>query len=235
MTIKAIIVEDEQEGIENLTLKIEKYCPQITIIDKCETGEKAIKSIQEKKPHIVFLDILLGTMTGFDVLKYVAPIPFEIIFTTSYDEYMIEAIRHSAVDYILKPIRPSELIEAVNRAIKRIQLNQPMSRILIPDGNNQLVLHTKNITYCIADNVNTYIHRNEGKKTILAVKTLKTIESMLPAKYFHRVSRSAIVNLDFVEAIYRSQGGYVKMMNGKELSVSKARLDEFLQKIGNNF
>ena len=232
--MRSIIVEDEEAGMENLVLKLEKYCPEVQIIATCETGETAVRAIRDKKPQLVFLDIHLGTMSGFDVLNKVKQIPFEIIFTTSHDEYTIEAIRHSAVDYILKPIRPLELKQAVDRAAERIQTYKQISRILVPDGNNQLVLHTRKITYCIADNINTFIH-SEERRPFLAVKTLKSIESMLPKDLFHRISRSAVVNLDYVEALHRSGGGYVRMKDGKELSVSKTRLNDFLRKLGSNF
>lgn len=232
--MNAIIIEDEEEGMQNLVLKLTKHCPEITIIDKCATGEKAVRAIRDKNPQLIFLDIQLGTMSGFDVLNKVQHIPFEIIFTTAYDDYTIEAIRHSAVDYILKPVRPAELKEAVKRAAERIQTHKRITRIIVPDGNKQLILHTKDIMYCLADNVNTYIHLVSKQRPLFVVKTLKSIESMLPQDLFHRISRGTVVNLDYVEAIHRSEGGYVCMQNREELSISRSRLSDFLRKLGSN-
>ena len=232
--MRAIIVEDEEEGMENLVLKLKKHCPNVEIIDKCETGETAIRAIRNKTPQIVFLDIQLGTMTGFDVLSKVPQIPFEIIFITAHEDYAIEAIRASAIDYLLKPVRPTELKKAVQSAAERIETSKEVTRILVPDGNTHLVMHTKEVMYCLADNVNTYIHR-ENKKPYLAVKILKSIEGMLPKDTFHRISRSAVVNLDFVIAFHNSDGGYIEMKDGKKLSVSRPRLDDFLRKLGRSF
>lgn len=232
--MRAIIVEDEEEGMENLVLKLQKHCPNVEIIDKCETGEGAIRAIRNKTPQIVFLDIQLGTMTGFDVLSKVPQIPFEIIFITAHEDYAIEAIRASAIDYLLKPVRPRELKKAVEAAAERIQNSKDITRILVPDGSSQVVLHTKEIMYCLADNVNTIIHR-DGKKPYLTVKILKSIEGMLPKDSFHRISRSAVVNLDYVLAFHKSEGGYLEMKDGKKLSVSKPKLDDFLRKLGSSF
>ncbi|MEM9919224.1 MAG: LytTR family DNA-binding domain-containing protein [Bacteroidota bacterium] len=232
--MRAIIVEDEEGGMENIVLKLKKYCPEVEIVGTYDTGESAVRAIRDKAPQLVFLDIHLGTMSGFDVLSKVSYIPLEIIFTTAHDEYLLDAIRLSAVDYILKPIRPTELKGAVQRAAERIQNQREISRILLPDGNNQLVLRTREIMYCLADNVNTFVHR-ENKRPFLAVKTLKSVESMLPRDTFHRVSRGALVNINFVEALHRSDGGYIRMIDGKELSISKSRLDDFLRKLGRNF
>ncbi len=232
--MRAIIVEDEEEGMQNLVLKLKKHCPEIEIIDKCETGETAVRSIRNKAPQLVFLDINLGTMTGFDVLSKVQQIPFEIIFITAHDEFAIDAIRTSAIDYLLKPVRPSELKNAVRSAAERIQTSKDIPRILVPDGSSQVVIHTKEIMYCLADNVNTIIHR-DGKKPYLTVKILKSIEGMLPKDSFHRISRSAVVNLDFVLAFHKSDGGYLEMKDGKKLSVSKPKLDDFLRKLGSSF
>ena len=133
--------------------------------------ETAVRSIRNKAPQLVFLDINLGTMTGFDVLSKVQQIPFEIIFITAHDEFAIDAIRSSAIDYLLKPVRPSELKNAVRSAAERIQNSKEITRILVPDGNSQVVIHTKEIMYCLADNVNTIIHR-DAKKPYLTVKIL---------------------------------------------------------------
>lgn len=231
--IRAIVVEDEEGGMDNILLKIERYCPEIEIIATCHTGESAIKQIKDKRPQLVFLDIELGTMSGFDVLKNVQQIPFEVIFTTAFDDYAIQAIKSSAVDYILKPIRPTELTEATEKAILRIQKQGYSSRILVPSGNSHIVIQTKDIIYCMADNVYTNIHRND-KRPFLAVKTLKSVYTMLPKHIFHRVSRSAIVNLDYVESFHRADGGYLIMKDKQEISISKNRLDDFLKKLGGN-
>ncbi|MEO1262703.1 MAG: LytTR family DNA-binding domain-containing protein [Bacteroidota bacterium] len=229
--MRALIVEDELEGMENLILKLEKHCGHLEIVGKCSTGESAIRAIREKRPQVVFLDIELGTMTGFDVLNKVQYIPFEVIFTTSYDDYAIQALRANAIDYLLKPIRPAELIKAVESAGERIQTSTNIHRIIVPNGKSFQVMRVNEIMYCLADNVYTKIHR-PNIKPFLVAKTLKATFEMLPKDKFARISRSAIVNLDYVETFHRADGGFVTMRNKVELSISKSRLDDFLRKLG---
>lgn len=113
--LRAIIVEDEPTGIENLRFKLKEYCPEVEIVAECLNGKDAIRQIHRHLPDVVFLDIMLGDMTGFDVLKGIRQPTFEVIFTTSYDEYAIQAIKTNALDYLLKPIDIDELIEAVSK------------------------------------------------------------------------------------------------------------------------
>lgn len=232
--IRTIVVEDEEEGMDNLLLKIERSCSELEIVATCFTGESAIERIRKLRPQLVFLDIQLGTMSGFDVLEQVPRGAFEVIITTAFDDYAIQAIKANAVDYLLKPVRPAELKQATASAVHRIQQRSSVDRILIPDGNSQLVIHTREIMYCLADNVNCYIYRQQ-QRPLLAVKTLKAIQAMLPQTIFHRVSRSAIVNLDYVASFHRADGGYLVMKDRREISVAKSRLDDFLKKLGGSF
>lgn len=227
--IRAIIVEDEKKGMENIVLKIQKHCRAIEIIGSCFTGESAVKSIEQNKPDLVFLDVRLGTMTGFDVLSKLSHIRFEIIFTTAYNEYAIEAIRVNAIDYLLKPINPNELKHAVAKAQKRLASLGPITRISVPISNGFLFIPTEDIVYCLADNTYTKIFRTGDKKPILVTKTLKIITQKLPSDRFLRISRQAYINLDFVESFQRSSGGLVRMKSGDELSISKDRRQEFLK------
>lgn len=228
--IPVIVVEDEAGGMENILMKIEKNCPELSVVATCATGEEAVKAITAHRPQLVFLDINLGTMSGFDVLHKVQQIPFQVIFTTAFDEYAIKAIRAQAVDYLLKPIRPAELRKATDQALQRIHEQKPPERLFVPDGNGQKIFRIEEITYCIADNVNTEIHSQDGSK-FLAVKTLKSINAMLPKHMFHRVSRSAVVNIDFVDSWHKADGGYIVMRDTRKIPTSKARLDEFLKKL----
>ncbi len=230
-TIKAIIVEDEKEGMENIAIKISKHCPIIEIIEKCYTGESAIKAIEKRNPDLVFLDIRLGSMSGFDVLNKLPHIRFAVIFTTAFDQYAIEAIRVSAIDYLLKPIKPKELELAVEKTKKQLDSLGPIRRISVPNSKGFLFIPTDDIIYCLADNSYTKIFRNAEKKMILVTKTLKDIAQKLPLDKFLKISRSAYINLDYVDSFKRSNGGLVEMKNGDELSVSKDKRDELLTRM----
>ncbi|MEL6972130.1 MAG: LytTR family DNA-binding domain-containing protein [Bacteroidota bacterium] len=231
--IPTIIVEDEAAGMENILMKLEKQCPELDIVATSSTGEDAVKQINLHRPQLVFLDINLGTMSGFEVLDKVQQIPFKVIFTTASDEHAIKALRARAVDYLLKPLRPTELREATDKALQSIHEQRPPERLFVPDGNGQKIFRIRDVAYCIADNVNTSIHTKDGDK-FLAVKTLKSINAMLPKHMFHRVSRSAVVNIDFVESWHKADGGYIVMRDGRNIPTVKGRLEEFMRKLNGN-
>lgn len=231
--ISAIIVEDEKEGMENIVFKLTKHCAKtIDIVAKCSTGEAAIKAIEKHNPDLVFLDVRLGNMSGFDVLNRLSHIHFEVIFTTAYDQYAINAIKVSAIDYLLKPIKPKELESAVEKARTQLDHLGPIRRISVPINNGFQFIPTDDIVYCLADNSYTKIVRCE-EKTILVTKTLKDIAQKLPRDKFLKISRSAYINLNYVDSFQRSNGGLVTMKNENrdELSVSKERRSELLSRL----
>ncbi|MEZ5038402.1 MAG: LytTR family DNA-binding domain-containing protein [Saprospiraceae bacterium] len=231
--MKAIIVEDEKKGVENLMVKLERHCPHVEIIAICYTGESAIKEIEAMEPDLVFLDIRLGSMSGFDVLDKLRHIHFELIFTTSYNQYAIKAIKESAVDYLLKPIKPEELETAVERARERIMTSKVVSRIAVPISNGFRFIPVNNISYCKADDNCTHIYRLDGSR-VFVTRPLGDIERKLPADKFYRIHRSSLVNLDFVDAFKRIAGGLVVLQNDVELSVSRSRRDELLLRLNNS-
>ena len=111
--IKSILVDDEVHCLDTLSILLSDYCPEIQVMAKCMSGKKALEAIEKMKPELVFLDIEMPSMTGFELLEQYVKIPFSVIFTTSYDQYAIKAIRFSALDYLLKPIDPKELVAAI--------------------------------------------------------------------------------------------------------------------------
>lgn len=228
--IRTIIVEDEKEGMENLMIKINKSCPDIEVVEKCSTGAEAVKAIEKYNPDLVFLDVRLGNMTGFDVLTKLPHIHFEVIFTTAYDQYAIRAFKVNATDYLLKPIKPKELEQAVSKVKKQLDSLGAITKISVPVANGWKFIPVDDITYCLADNTYTKIYRIT-EKMVLVSKTLKFIAQRLPADKFLKISRSVYINLDYVESFQRSSGGQVIMKNGTDLSVSKERRDELLKKM----
>lgn len=180
MKIKTIIVEDEKEGMENLVIKLQKNCPEIEIIAKCYTGVSAVSTIEKLNPDLVFLDIQLGIMSGFDVLNKLSHISFSVIFTTAHNEYAIDAFKVSALDYLLKPIKPKELEIAVGKAKSRINSLVPIRRISVPINNGFQFIPIENIIYCLADDNYTKIYRQD-EKMVLVTKPLKFIVQKLPS------------------------------------------------------
>ena len=223
-----------------------KYCPDVEILDQCSSAKLALESIAEHQPDLVFLDIEMPDMNGFEMLDLCKGARFETIFTTAYNEYAIQAIRHSALDYLLKPIDKTELAQSVARSrdrksvdtSKRIEkllefmdVRKSSQRIALPTSDGLIMVDTKDIIYCESINNYTNFHLNTNK-AILVSKTLKKVEALLESnESFFRVHHSIIINLHFLHSYVKGDGGEVVMNNGKNLPVSRNKKLEFLSKL----
>jgi len=192
--ITAIIVDDEPYCCETLATLLERYCPDVKILDICYSAADALKSIKEQKPKILFLDIEMPHMNGFELLQKIPQIDFEVIFTTSYDQYAIKAIRFSALDYLLKPIDREELQKAVQKAVQRMghplpqqieillqKLSHPtiaVNKVAIPTTEGLQMIFVENIISCSSDSNYTVLHLKNRQK-ITAWCTLKKLEKCL--------------------------------------------------------
>lgn len=240
-TLRAILVEDEPSGMENLRWKLENHCPGVEIVAECLNGADAISNIRMHLPDILFLDILLGDMTGFDVLKAIKHPSFELIFTTSYDEYAIEAIKNSALDYLVKPIQVDELQEAVAK-VRRKQIQTPgfqsnitarpsqSKRFSFPISTGQQFIDIQEITYAEANDNVALIHLRD-KQSIKLTKGLSWVEEELTDHEFCRIHNSYLINLNQIQEYIRNDGGYVIMSDGKAISISRRRKDDFLRRL----
>lgn len=237
-SIRAILIEDEPSGMENLRYKLNKNCPEVEIIAECTDGKSAIHAIKRNLPDLIFLDIRLGDMSGFDVLKAIKHATFETIFTTSYDEYAIEAIKNNALDYLLKPIDIDELMDAVAKAKLKLggqtspQVAVPTNaKMGFPIATGKLFIDLNEILYLSADDNVCILHLKEANKEIKLTKTLSWAEDLLAEKDFCRVHHSYLINFAHLTEFIRNDGGYVLMSNGKAISVSRRRKDAFLEKL----
>ena len=244
--ITATIVDDEPYSCESLATLLERYCPDVKLLDICYSASSALKSINEQKPQILFLDIEMPHMNGFELLERLPEIDFELIFTTSYDQYAIKAIRFSALDYLLKPIDQDELKKAVQKAINSTnhvsaqqikvllqKLNQPaiaVNKIAIPTMEGLQMILVESIISCAADRNYTVIMLKNGQK-IIASRILKDMEEMLEDYSFIRVHHSYLVNLNEVDKYIRGEGGYLLMSNGSNIDVSRSRKEFLLKKL----
>ena len=239
--LRAILVEDEPSGMENLRWKLINHCPEVEIVAECSNGSDAIQQIKKHLPDVLFLDILLGDMTGFDVLKAINHPTFEIIFTTSYDEFAIEAIKNQALDYLVKPVLVDELQDAVAKArVKRQSTPSapaPMvqrssePKFAFPVSTGKLFLDLKEIIYAQADDNVALLHIDQQKEPISLTRTLGWLEEELSAYNFCRVHHSYLINFHHVKEYIRNDGGYVILSNGKAISISRRRKDHFLTKL----
>jgi two-component system LytT family response regulator len=247
--ITATIVDDEPLSCESLVSLLERHCPDVKVLDICYSGMAALQSVREKKPDILFLDIEMPNMNGFELLEQLPSLDFELIFTTSYDQYAIKAIRFSALDYLLKPVDREELQKAVNKAIHQKnnqlqqqigillqKLNEPtisINKIAIPTMEGLHMIPVDSIVSCSSDSNYTVLNLKSRQK-LIASRTLKEIEEMLEDYSFSRVHHSYLVNLNEVEKYVKGEGGYLMMTDGTTIDVSRSRKEMLLKKLQPN-
>lgn len=243
--IKAIIVDDEPYCCETIATLLED-CDEVEIVAECYNGIDALEAIRKYNPGLVFLDVEMPKMNGFEMLQQLPSVDFEIIFTTSYDQYALKAIRFSAIDYLLKPVDEEELKNAVQKVISRSQkpiaeqleilmqkLHQPatpVSRIALPTMEGFQMIKIDSIISCEADSNYTTLHLKSNKK-IVVCRNLKDIEELLEDHSFTRVHRCYVVNLNEVEKFVKGEGGYLIMSDGSSIDVSRNKKELLLKRI----
>jgi len=244
--IKAIIVDDEPYCCETLATLLERYCPEVKVADICYSGAAALVAIQEQPPQILFLDIEMPQMNGFEMLEKIPHVNFELIFTTSYDQYAIKAIRFSALDYLLKPIDREELQIAVQKARQRLKhplpqqleillqkLNHPttpLQKIALPTMEGLQLISVHSIISCISSSNYSILHLKDNQKLTVS-RTLKEVEEMLEEYAFLRVHHSYLVNLNEINKYIRGEGGYLVMSDGSSIDVSRSKKEKLLLKL----
>ncbi|MBR9921298.1 MAG: response regulator transcription factor [Bacteroidetes bacterium] len=244
--ITAVVVDDEKKGRENLIMLLEKHCPNVTVLGEAGNIVEARDAIESKKPQLVFLDIEMPGGTGFDLLDNLNKDDMpQVVFTTAYEEYAVQAIRVSALDYLLKPINYKELQEAVSRVqeegsqkdseqyqVLKENLDSKIDRICLPGNGGILFLRLNEIVLLEADRNYTNLHLKSGEQHLVS-KTLKEFEGLLKDSRFFRPHRSFVVNLEHVEAFRREDGGYLVLTEGQHVSLAQNRKDAFFQRYNN--
>jgi len=242
--IRCAIIDDERESRSVVSNILTGYCPDVEIAGEAEGVGSGLTLIQKTLPDVVFLDIRMADGTAFDLLEKFREITFQIIFVTAYDQYAIQAIRFSAIDYILKPVDPGQLVAAVDRiralapetkqSGERISAlldnKKEIDRIALPTLNGFNFVKLADIVRCEADNNYTLFYLTEGKK-FLVTRTLKEYENLLKEKSFVRVHQSHLVNLNFVSSYIKGEGGSVIMEDGTKVEVSRRKKEEFLRRM----
>jgi two-component system LytT family response regulator len=243
--INAILIDDEVHCLDTLSILLKEYCPDVQVIEQCHSGREGLLSIKKTKPDLVFLDIEMPGMNGFEMLEQLAGISFAIIFTTSYDQYAIRAIRFSALDYLLKPIDSNELISAVRKVteqrhlpmaeqfqmlLKQIQnKDHQFNKIAVPTAEGFELIPADQVVRCEADDNYTHLFL-KNKTKITACRTLKEVEEQLhDFTFFVRVHHSHVVNLNEVTKYIRGEGGYLVMSDNSSVNVSRSRKEALLK------
>ncbi len=236
--IKTVIIDDEQFCVDVVESLIVSHYPDIQVTGTFTDPIQAISFIQAQTPDVVFLDINMPGLNGFEVLDRLMPFTFKVIFTTAYDNYAIKAMRYGAIDYIMKPIAAEDLMGTMTRVLEerkkthtaRFQNVQHANRkISIINSDGMLIQPLKEILYCEADNSYTIFHLAGGKR-VIASRTLKDFEPILNPCGFFRVHNSYLINLEHVQLYSKSDGGQVKIQE-IFLPISRTRKDEFLAEL----
>ncbi len=238
-SLTAILIDDEPHSLGALEIQLSKYCPQIEITASCKTAESGLVAIKASPPDLVFLDIEMPHLNGFQLLDQLKDINFKIIFTTAYDQFAITAFKYSALDYLLKPIDAEDLIKAVQKAVdyKNNQLpqiellkqnykNGKPSKIALAYQDGYTFINPDEIIYCESDSNYTKFHLNSGN-TLVAAKTLKDVENVLENLDFCRIHKQYLVNLNHIKKYVKNEGSYVIMTNQANLPISRSHKDEF--------
>ncbi|MDI1354952.1 MAG: LytTR family DNA-binding domain-containing protein [bacterium] len=235
---RAVIIDDEEDSRSNTRNMIQNYCEEIEIVGEAENGPEGKKKIQELKPQVVFLDINMPGMNGFQMLEGIYDRDFCVIFLTAYSEHGITAVKAGATDYLLKPLMLSELQGAIKKVVLHYEGKESQHGAAKTEENKNLVLinHSKGFTlvdfkdivWLEASDNYTNLFLN-GQKKIIASKTLKEFESILPPTEFFRIHRSALINIHYVKEYSNHEGGEVILSDGTHVQVSKARTQEFAE------
>jgi two-component system, LytTR family, response regulator len=233
---RAVIIDDEEDSRSNTRNMIQNYCSEIEIVGEADNGPDGKNKIQELKPHVVFLDINMPGMNGFQMLEGIYNRDFCVIFLTAYSEHGINAVKAGATDYLLKPLMLSELQGAIKKVVAHYEGKGAAGASGKPEENKNLVLinHSKGFTlvdfkdiiWLEASDNYTNLFLN-GQKKIIASKTLKEFEAILPDTEFFRIHRSALINIKYVKEYSNHEGGEVILSDGTHVQVSKARTQEF--------
>lgn len=245
-TLRAILVDDELSSLQNLQSKLVEFCPDVEVVATAQKPEDAILIIRQHKPDVIFLDIEMPRMNGFRMLDELGELDFQIIFTTAYNHYAVDAIRISAFDYLMKPVAIKELQNALERLAKYRQtrtrdkldvLRQSLSpnksqeeKIAIPTNEGLEFIPIKNILHIESSSNYSKIFLTDGKN-ILVTKLLKDFEDILEPYNFFRVHNSHLINLAYIKKYIRGEGGQVEMQNGDVIDVARRKKEEFIRLI----
>lgn len=242
--LRTILIDDEPDNVRLLALQLERHCPQVEIVAQVTTAEEGLRDIRTLRPDLVFLDIEMPRMNGFQLLEQLEEIPFALVFVTAYDQFALKAFRFSALDYLLKPVDLADLQVAVRKAERRqrpdprqLELlrsqyhgNAP-SKIAVPQQNGVTFVELSEIIYAEADSNYTKLILTNGRSHLLT-KTLRDVQDVLEARNFLRVHRQYLVNLDHIKRYVRGEGTYLVLSNDASIPVARNQKDRLVERFG---
>jgi two-component system, LytTR family, response regulator len=243
--IRSVLIDDEKNALEMMEWLMKTYCPQVEIAAMCNSAEAGKEAILKYKPDVVFLDIEMPAMNGFDLLEQFDKLFFDVVFCTAYDQFAIKAFKYSALNYLLKPVDPEDLKTTIRRiedkqssftkeqfdlmmhALKQKDKTTPQ-RIALTTGDGLIFVPTADIIYCEAASNYTNVFLTGGKK-ILISKVLKDIDESLSGPDFFRVHSSFLININRIKKFVRGDGAHLIMDNDATISISRSKRQEFME------
>lgn len=244
--LKAIIIDDEPDCVRLLALHLKMYCKEVDVVASCTESVEGLEKIRTYQPDIVFLDIEMPVMNGFQLLEKLSNIDFSLVFVTAYDEFAVKAFRFNAMDYLLKPIDGKELKRVVEKASQsrpRVQQIQSVKqqlqnsdkqwpeKIALPYQNGVVFTEISKVLYCMAESNYTRFFISDGQQYLVS-KTLGDIQEILEERNFLRVHRQYLVNLDQIRKYVRGDGNYIEMTNDVMIPVARNRKEKLIEKFG---
>lgn len=244
--IRSVLIDDEPNNVTTLQQLLLRYCPAVQVVGTAESAQSGHTVILDTKPDLVFLDIEMPYGNAFDLLNSLSPVNFEIIFVTAFDHYALNAIKYSALDYLLKPINIKDLQEAVQKALTRVDTKNihkriealfynlytpkpSYQRLALPTLDGLVFVNTEDCVRLESKNNYTTIYFRDGAQVTVS-KSLASFEEILSQDQFSRIHHSHIINHSFVKKYHRGRGGYIEMEDGTRIEVSTRKRDEFLSK-----
>ena len=244
--LRTVLVDDHQVNLELLERQLRAWCPDVEIVASCREAADAINQINLLKPDLVFLDVEMPRLSGFDLLEVLQPATFSVIFITSHESYALEAFKVNAADYLVKPATEESLIAAIRKVQERrgkislqalanmvSQMAAPviqsrgLKKVAVATASTLEFITITDIVYCESESNYTTIHRSNTKPLIIS-KTLKIMEDLLPKDEFYRVHNSYLINMNHVDRFAREDGGYLVMSNQARILISRNKKDDFL-------
>lgn len=244
MKIRSIIIDDESMARQLLKAMLEEYCPEVEVLASCENLPEGIKAIKKHQPDLIFLDIEMPGHSGLEILEFFNDdeVNFNIIFTTAYNQFAIQAFKLSAVDYILKPIEGEELVQSINRFsnlkqkhnyahLRELVESKQLKKISIATAQSIKFIELNEILFMKGDGAYTYFHFKNGTD-FLSSRNLKQYEDILAEnKDFFRCHKSYLININYVSDIIKSDGNFVILNEEHKLALSNEKVNELVKLI----
>ncbi|MGR3810427.1 LytR/AlgR family response regulator transcription factor [Jiulongibacter sp. NS-SX5] len=245
--LKVVLIDDENHCNETLEYFIKRDLPDLEIVSVFTKPLEATEYLLNHNVDLVFMDIQMPKMTGFDILEKIPDAPFDVIFVTAFDQYAIQAIKFSALDYILKPVQADEIQLAVKKVLSRTNAKNrnelyqklvnyiksgagELKKVSFPTSNGLIFISTEQLMWCEASGNYATLKLISGEQYQVN-KNLRYIEELLDSKEFIRTHNSYLVNRIYVESYVKADGGYLEMKDGKQISISRGKKDELLERL----